>query len=152
MITRLLGTMIGSPSFVIRSNKQVMQNMLSEQLFILDGDQKPNAKAEETTRPTYQESDYKSSVQWPVGTCLFDRSGWVRTTRSTQRMESMRISRPWSTITTSKTIQMGDHMATRNALQRFLGCLMNHKTLEWKSQWTPQHRGLQKSSPPRTAL
>ena len=43
---------------MIRSNKQVMQNMLSEQLFILDGDQKPNAKAEETTRPTYQERDY----------------------------------------------------------------------------------------------
>ena len=66
--------MIGSPRFVIRSNKQVMQNMLSEQLFILDGDQKPNAKAEETTRPTYQESDYKSSVQWPVGTCLLSRN------------------------------------------------------------------------------
>ena len=46
-------------TFVKRGSRQVMKKLLSEKLFVLDGYQKPDAKIEETPRPSYQESDYK---------------------------------------------------------------------------------------------
>ena len=45
--------------WVIRGNKQVMNNLLEEKLFFLEDYQKPDAQVSETPRPTYKESDYK---------------------------------------------------------------------------------------------